>query len=255
MSNDVTRLKTDIRRFHQALNRRKGDEQRLQQAKASLAAAKAQTPANLGEVSSFERAVAKDKKQVGRDNKQVSQRYHKALKDLVPAEYEMNLTQTNQARAMLGLKPLLHRLVNRKDVDPLGPAWTLGRTDQGVDATAPVGTPIRAINKSKVVRIVPNWYAGQPLVLMKLEAGPNKGKYWYVSEQIDHLPKVGEVIKRGGVVARYAPSGTAIEIGWGSTQGPGYTLAQQKGELRNDPTHADTAAGINFRNRILALRS
>jgi len=103
------------------------------------------------------------------------------------------------------------------NLNPLShPDWKIGRTDMGVDANATPGTPIEAINDSKVVQIVPNWYAGQPLVLMQLTAGPDAGKYWYVSEQIAQIPHRGQRIARGQTVAVYAPSGTGIEIGWGS---------------------------------------
>lgn len=117
------------------------------------------------------------------------------------------------------------------NINPLGdPRWRLTRTDMGVDANADPGTPIHAMNASQVVQILPNWYAGQPLVLMKILSGPDAGKYWYVSEQITNIPHVGQTIPRGGVVAAYAANGTGIEIGWGdpntnsrTAAGPHYT--------------------------------
>jgi hypothetical protein len=135
------------------------------------------------------------------------------------------------------------------NVNPLAHGWNLGRTDQGVDANAPPGTPILAINDSVVKEIVPGWYSGQPLVLLQLTSGPDAGKYWYVSEQITGIPKVGQQIARGQIVARYANSGTGIEIGWGSPSSGGRTLAQAQGPL--PAGHANTAAGIDFRRRIL----
>lgn len=135
------------------------------------------------------------------------------------------------------------------DVNPLAHGWTLGRTDQGVDASAAPGTPILAIHDSVVRQVVPNWYNGQPLVLMQLTAGPNAGKYWYVSEQIAGIPKVGQRIARGQIVARYADQGTGIEIGWGSPTSSGRTLAQEQGPL--PAGHANTPAGAAFRQQIL----
>lgn len=127
------------------------------------------------------------------------------------------------------------------DVNPL-PGWTIGRTDMGVDANAPrVGAPVRAMNDSRVVRITPNWYAGQPLVELQLTAGPNKGKMWYVAEQISGVPKVGQVIRRGQQVVSYAPHGTGIEIGWGAPNGQTEaqaTTGYHEGEV--------TPAGQNF---------
>ena len=135
------------------------------------------------------------------------------------------------------------------DVNPLAHGWTIGRTDQGVDANAAPGTPILAVNDSVVKEIVPNWYSGQPLVLLQLTSGPNAGKYWYVSEQIAGVPRVGQQIARGQIVARYASQGTGIEIGWGSPSSAGRTLAQAQGPL--PAGHADTAAGQSFRQQIL----
>lgn len=133
------------------------------------------------------------------------------------------------------------------DLNPL-PGWTIGRTDMGVDANAPkVGAPVLAMNDSKVVRVLPNWYAGQPLVELQLTAGPNKGKMWYVAEQITGVPKVGTVIGRGQKVVGYAPSGTGIEIGWGGAGGQ--TLAQATGhDNANVGDHANTPAGLNFKS-------
>ena len=46
-------------------------------------------------------------------------------------------------------------------LDPI-PGFTIGRDDMGVDASAPVGTPIYAPLDSQLVEVVGNWYAGQP---------------------------------------------------------------------------------------------
>jgi hypothetical protein len=45
---------------------------------------------------------------------------------------------------------------------------------------------------------------------------------------------------RRGAVARFAPTGTGIEIGWGSSTSSGRTLAQQMG----DNAAANPAAGV-----------
>ena len=136
------------------------------------------------------------------------------------------------------------------DVNPLGPGWILGRTDMGVDANAKPGTPIRAINDSVVRQILPNWYAGQPLVLLQLTSGPNAGRYWYVAEQISHGLHVGQTIQRGQTVATYAHSGTGIEIGWGSPTSNSRTLAGQEGNT-GGAGHANSPAGAAFRRAIL----
>lgn len=135
------------------------------------------------------------------------------------------------------------------DINPIHGA-TIGRTDMGVDANLPVGHPIVAMNDSKVVKVVGGWFQGQPLVELRLLAGPNKGKVWYVAEQINSIPHAGQIIRRGGTVARYAPSGTGIEIGWGSPSGDGDTLAQATtGYTEGEQTQA----GKSFRNYLRSL--
>lgn len=46
----------------------------------------------------------------------------------------------------------------------------------------------------------------------------------YVAEQIDRLARVGQTLRAGDVVARYARRGTCIETGWSAADGA--TLAQ-----------------------------
>ncbi len=99
-----------------------------------------------------------------------------------------------------------------------------GRTDQGVDATMPVGAPILAPCKVKVLNIEPNWYAGQPLVYYELLEGPDAGKVQYVAEEITSIARPGSILQQGQPVARYAASGTAIEFGWSTLSG--VTLAR-----------------------------
>lgn len=136
-------------------------------------------------------------------------------------------------------------------VNPIRGA-TLGRTDMGVDFNMPVGTPIRAIGDSRVVHIYPNWYAGQPYVLLQLLNGPKKGKYYYVAEQIAPHVKPGQVLHAGDTIGTYASQGTGIEMGWGS---PGWqTLAQATGrDNAGVGDHANTPAGLNFRNFLGSL--
>lgn len=93
------------------------------------------------------------------------------------------------------------------------------RTDMGVDANMPVGAPIVAPGRVKIMGVSPDWYAGQPYVYYKLLDGPDKGKIQYVAEQIDHVAPVGSVLQRGDTIARYAPTGTGIEFGWGAPGG------------------------------------
>lgn len=127
-------------------------------------------------------------------------------------------------------------------VNPI-PGAVIGRTDMGVDATLKPGAPIRAIGNSRVVAISPNWYAGQPYVQLQLLDGPQKGRYYYVAEQITPAVRPGQTVKAGQPIGTYAPSGTGIEIGWGSPT-PGRTQAQATTGYSEGE---QTAAGQNFR--------
>ena len=109
-------------------------------------------------------------------------------------------------------------------IDPLQYVSGWERTDQGVDATMPVGAPILAPGRVKVLAIIPDWYAGQPLVYFELLDGPDAGKVQYVAEQITEIARPGTILEKGQAVAHYAPSGTAIEYGWSTLSG--VTLAR-----------------------------
>jgi Peptidase family M23 len=132
-------------------------------------------------------------------------------------------------------------------VNPI-PGAVIGRTDMGVDANLKVGSPIRAIGDSKVVAVRPNWFQGQPYVQMQLLNGPQAGKYYYVAEQIAPTVKAGDTVKAGQTIGTYAPSGTGIEIGWG-TKGS-QTLAQATTGYSEGE---QTAAGKSFRSFLGSL--
>ena len=136
-------------------------------------------------------------------------------------------------------------------IDPI-PGFTIGRDDMGVDASAPVGSPIYAPLDSRLVEVVSNWYAGQPLLLFQFLQRPAGAPtdYWYVAEQITPVSTTtGTIFHARQAVARYAPSGTAIEIGWGSPTSSGRTLAQQMGDsaAANPPAGATTTWGESFK--------
>ena len=57
--------------------------------------------------------------------------------------------------------------------------------------------------------------------------------YWYVAEQIDPVSTTaGTIFRAHQVVARFAPSGGGIEIGWGSPTSNARTLADETGPRR-----------------------
>jgi hypothetical protein len=137
---------------------------------------------------------------------------------------------------------------NATYIDPLRYVNRWERTDQGVDATLPVGAPILAPCPVKVLAIIPDWYAGQPLVYFELLDGKDAGSVQYVAEQISNIASPGSILHQGAVIARYARSGTAIEYGWSTLNG--ITLARattgyEEGEV--------TPAGVNMRNWLNAL--
>jgi len=109
-------------------------------------------------------------------------------------------------------------------INPLQYVSHWERTDQGVDATMPVGAPILAPCPVKILAIIPGWYAGQPLVYFELLDGHDAGKVQYVAEQITDIAPAGTILARGQVIARFAQSGTGIEYGWSTLNG--ITLAR-----------------------------
>jgi biotin carboxyl carrier protein len=127
-------------------------------------------------------------------------------------------------------------------------AVTVGRTDQGVDVSMAPGSRIDAPLPSRVVRVDPNWYAGQPAVFFQVTDGPNKGKFWFLAEQIVPHVKVGDTVAAGEQVATYASQGTAIEMGWAANATE--TLARATtGYVEGQVT----VAGQSFRNFLHQL--
>jgi hypothetical protein len=132
----------------------------------------------------------------------------------------------------LRLQLIAARVTNARYIDPLRYVTVWGRTDQGVDARLRVGAPILAPCRVKVLAIIPDWFAGQPLVYFELLDGPDAGKVQYVAEQITDIAPVG-IVQQGQPIARFAASGTDIEYGWAILTGQtlasattGYTEGQ-----------------------------
>ncbi len=131
-------------------------------------------------------------------------------------------------------------------INPLRYVTVWERTDQGVDANLPVGAPILAPCKIKVLAIIPDWYAGQPLVYFELLDGPDAGKVQYVAEEITDIAPGGSILSQGQPVARYAASGTGIEYGWSTLDG--VTLARATtgyGEGEATPAGKSMRAWLN----------
>src|SRR5438270_10411404 len=80
----------------------------------------------------------------------------------------------------------------------------VGRTDMGVDVCLSPGDPIRAVGNGVVVGIQRDWSERQPYLWYQLADGPDAGRYVYVAEQITNLARVGQSLRAGDVIARYA---------------------------------------------------
>ncbi len=134
--------------------------------------------------------------------------------------------------------------------DPI-PGFTIGRDDMGVDATAAPGTGIYAPASSTLVQVLPNWYAGQPLLLFQFASQPSgaPSDYWYVGEEIDPVTTtIGTRFAAGARVASFAASGTGIEIGWGSATSDSRTLAGETDPgAASPPAGAPTSWGETFK--------
>lgn len=128
-----------------------------------------------------------------------------------------------EVKHQLRLQLIAARVTNARYINPLRYVTVWGRTDQGVDAAMPVGAPILAPCRVKVLAVIPNWYAGQPLVYFELLDGPDAGRVQYVAEQITNIARVG-ILQQGQAIARYSASGTNIEYGWSTLNG--VTLAR-----------------------------
>jgi hypothetical protein len=129
-----------------------------------------------------------------------------------------------EVRRELRLELVAATVTSSTYIDPLQYVTSWGRTDQGVDANMPVGAPILAPGKVKILAVEPGWYAGQPLVYWELLDGPDAGKVQYVAEQITSIAPPGTTLQQGQAIARYASSGTGIEFGWSTING--VTLAR-----------------------------
>jgi hypothetical protein len=133
-------------------------------------------------------------------------------------------------------------------IDPLQYVSVWERTDQGVDAAMPVGAPILAPGEVKILAIIPDWYAGQPLVYFELLDGVDAGRVQYVAEEITDIARPGSILQRGQVIARYAASGTGIEYGWSTPDGVTLAVATtgyEEGEI--------TPAGRSMRRWLNSL--
>jgi hypothetical protein len=129
-----------------------------------------------------------------------------------------------------------------------GDSYVVGRTDMGVDICLQPGEPIRAVGDGVVTGITRNWFDREPYLWYELSDGPDAGDYVYVAEQIHHLLRIGQHLRAGQPVARFAKSGTCIETGWSADDG--WTLAQVTTGYHEGQV---TKAGVSFARFLMSL--
>lgn len=127
------------------------------------------------------------------------------------------------------------------------PGGTIGRTDQGVDISAPPGTRVLAIARERLVGIISNWYNGQPFYnfAMLNKQGKVTG-YDYVAEQFRSRLRIGQTVQAGQQIGTVAPSGTGLELGWSTRSGQTLAAAQ-----RGYGGGAPSAAGASYRRQVI----
>ena len=153
-----------------------------------------------------------------------------------------------QVKHELRLELIAAPITGAAYIDPLRYVTVWERTDQGVDANLPVGAPILAPGRVKILAIIPGWYAGQPLVYWELLDGPDAGKVQYVAEQITQIARPGSILDQGQAIARYAAAGTGIEFGWSTVDG--VTLARATTGYEEGQA---TPAGLSIRAWLNSL--
>lgn len=140
----------------------------------------------------------------------------------------------SEVKAELKLQIVQVSANDARYIDPLPYVTHWERTDQGVDAHMPVNAPIVAPCRVKILAIIPDWFAGQPLVYFELLDGPDAGRIQYVAEQITNIARPGSYLQKDQTIATFAKSGTDIEYGWSTPNGVTLAVATtgyEEGEI------------------------
>ena len=111
---------------------------------------------------------------------------------------------------------------------------------------------VTPVSGQHVDRLDPQEQAVSPVAPLgrrhELTDGPSAGRYVYVAEQITGLPRVGQTLRAGDVIAHYAKKGTCIEMGWSAADGETQaqaTTGYTEGEV--------TVAGVSFARVLISL--
>lgn len=124
------------------------------------------------------------------------------------------------------------------------------RVDMGVDYG---GTgPVYAVGNGVITSIHNSGWPGGGFIAEHLTAGPDKGKYVFVAEDITPTVRVGQHVhsytKIGNMIG-------GIETGWAAAPGTGETMAASAGQASTsgDPGEHPTAYGVNFNQFLKGL--
>jgi len=126
------------------------------------------------------------------------------------------------------------------------------RIDMGQDFSVTPGSRLDSIANSKVVNILPNWYAGRPFIQFKFLDGPRAGQYWYAAEDIAPSVHVGQTVAAGQQIGTRIAGSSGMEWGFGSGQ-LGQTLAQAQGNT-GDGSHNNAPQGVKFAQFLKGLK-
>ena len=123
----------------------------------------------------------------------------------------------------------------------------VGRVDMGVDYH---GTgPITAIGRARIIGDGGEGWPGGHYLAYTLLRGRHKGRHVYVAEGIVTGVRAGQIVKKGQIVAFFAPDAApgaypGIETGWSSGT-LNRTRAAEMGQTGGQD-HADSPAGLAF---------
>ncbi len=110
------------------------------------------------------------------------------------------------------------------------------RTDQGVDASAEPHSPVQAVVSGVVSAIIPNWFSGQPFVVVDSPGLPGGATGIYYAEQLNPTVKVGDHVMAGQQIGTVAATGTGLEIGF--AKGTETLARATSGYIEGEVTHA-----------------
>lgn len=110
-------------------------------------------------------------------------------------------------------------------VNPIGPGWTMGRTDQGVDWSG--SGDLYAISDGTIVNVYNSGWPGGTFIVLKLDnppAGLPSPDIYYAEDIIPNV-QVGQHVKKGDVIGTGSGGPSGIELGFADPNAIGSALA------------------------------